>query len=299
VTPDLPADRAAVLLSRRLLRAVEANLPGTLAGEAPEFLHDLRVAVRRTRSLQRELKKVFPPDELAYFRREFKWVQRVTGPTRDLDVYLLEFGELPNADQLGVVREFLEEERLRERALMETELQSERTSELLRDWGSFLERLPDAPVDERPQGVTPIGEVAARRIERVYRQMLKMGRRVKRGSPPEALHDLRKKGKELRYLLEFFAPLFPRSVTKPMVRTLKSLQKTLGRHQDREVQAEMLRGLRSAVASRAGGAEALVAIDALVEHLHEEQEEARTEFQKRFAAFSAAEQRALVKKTFG
>ena len=32
-----------------------------------------------------------------------------------------------------------------------------------------------------------------------------MGRAIDDDSPHEALHDLRKKGKELRYLLEFFA----------------------------------------------------------------------------------------------
>ena len=64
-----------------------------------------------------------------------------------------------------------------------------------------------------------------------------MGAAIDDASPPEALHDLRKKGKELRYLLEFFAGLYPAEVVKPMVKTLKALQDTLGRFQDREVQA--------------------------------------------------------------
>jgi hypothetical protein len=37
----------------------------------------------------------------------------------------------------------------------------------------------------------------------------------------------------------------------------------------------------------------------LVERLKEQQDAARAEFSERFAAFSAAEQRKLVKKTFG
>ena len=62
-----------------------------------------------------------------------------------------------------------------------------------------------------------------------------MGRRIGDDSPAEALHDLRKKGKELRYLLEFFASLYAADVVKPMVSTLKGLQDVLGRFQDREV----------------------------------------------------------------
>jgi CHAD domain-containing protein len=305
LTPDLPADRATVALSMRLLHAIEANLPGTLGDLDTEFLHDLRVAVRRTRSLQRELKKVFPPLELQRFRDEFKWLQQVTGPSRDLDVYLLEFGDFtatvpePQRHDLEVLRALLEERQADERRTMERALRSNRTSDLLHTWAEFLERLPSLPVDDRPEAVTPVGDIAAQRIDKVYRRMVKMGRAIDDDSPHEALHDLRKKGKELRYLLEFFAPLFPGKVTKPMVKTLKALQDTLGRFQDREVQAAMIRGLSPELAGRPGGAEALMAMGILVERLKEQQDAARAEFSERFAAFSASDQRATVKKTFG
>ena len=52
-------DRAAVAVLRDLAGMVEANMPGTLADLDTEFLHDLRVAVRRSRSVLRELKGAF------------------------------------------------------------------------------------------------------------------------------------------------------------------------------------------------------------------------------------------------
>jgi hypothetical protein len=61
----------------------------------------------------------------------------------------------------------------------------------------------------------------------------------------------------------------------------------------------MIRGLGSEIATRPGGADALMAIGVLLERLEEHQHDARAEFSERFAAFSAAEQRELVKKTFG
>lgn len=304
LTPDLPADRAAVQLCNRLLGVVEENLPGTLANLDSEFLHDFRVAIRRTRSLQRELKTVFPPGDLQHFRAEFRWLQQVTGPSRDLDVYLLEFDDFSAAvppshrNDLETLRTLLEERHLAERKLMEEALRSARTRTILDDWREFLTRLPARPTDDRPDGARPIADLAARRIDRVYRQMVKMGRVIDDDSPHEALHDLRKKGKELRYLLEFFAPLFPGKVTKPMVATLKSLQNTLGRFQDREIQATMLRGLAPDIARKPGGAQALMAMGILVERLQEQQDEARAEFHDRFEAFASGEQRALVKKTF-
>ena len=53
-------DVAASVVLRQLLVVIEANLPGALGDVDAEFLHDLRVAVRRSRAVQRELRGVFP-----------------------------------------------------------------------------------------------------------------------------------------------------------------------------------------------------------------------------------------------
>ena len=91
--------------------------------------------------------------------------------------------------------------------------------------------------------------MAGERIRKVYRRMVRDGSRIDDSSPPEALHDLRKRGKELRYLLELFGSPFPKRVVKPMVSTLKDLQEVLGRFQDRAVQIELLRELRDELAA--------------------------------------------------
>ena len=82
------ADAGAVAVMRRLLDVIAENMEGTISGEDPEHLHQLRIAVRRTRTVQRQFKDVFPSDELPGFRAEFRWLQQATGPARDLDVYL-------------------------------------------------------------------------------------------------------------------------------------------------------------------------------------------------------------------
>jgi CHAD domain-containing protein len=302
--PAQRADSAAVVILSQLASAIEANLPGTLADIDSEFLHDLRVAVRRTRSLLRELKPVFPAAELARLRGEFKWLQEVTGPTRDLDVYLLEFdalaSTLPEAQRrdLEPLRALLTARRLRERRRMVRALRSSRTQALLTESKRFVAGLLDLPDDDRPAAARPVADVAAHRIAKVYRQMRKMGRAIDEDSAPEVLHDLRKKGKELRYLLEFFSPLFPAETVRPMVRTLKSLQDTLGRFQDREVQAVMLRSLGDEIAALEDGAAALMAMGVLVGRLERQQADARAEFAERFAPFAAKERRAAVKETF-
>ncbi len=306
--PGQRSDAAAAVVLRGMLEVIEANLDGTIADIDTEFLHDLRVSVRRSRSVQRELKRVFPPDELAHYRAEFRWLQQATGDVRDLDVYLLEFDStrvlVPAAmqDDLDPLLRVLRARRAAARRAMVRALRSKRTSTLLSDWGSFLDGLEAMPEDERPDAARPIGEVSGERIRKVYRRMLKMGGAIDESSPAEAYHELRKKGKELRYLLELFGvPLFPEEVVKPMIKTLKALQDVLGRHQDREVQISLLRSLGSELVPArpaAGGEAALMAIGALVARLGEDERAARGEFAGRFAEFASKEQRRLVKETF-
>ena len=303
--PDQRSDAAAAVVLRAMLEVIEANLEGTIADVDTEFLHDLRVSVRRSRSVQRELKRVFPPDDLAHYRAEFRWLQQVTGDVRDLDVHVLEFDDMralvPEAmrDDLDPLLRVLRARRATARRAMVRALRSKRTTTLLADWGSFLDGLETMPIDERPDATRPIGDVSGERIRKVYRRMLKMGDAIDETSPAAAYHELRKKGKELRYLLELFGlPLFPEEVVKPMIKSLKALQDVLGRHQDREVQTAVLRSLGPSVAEAARGDAALMAIGALVARLGEDERAARGEFAGRFAEFSSDEQRRLVKETF-
>jgi CHAD domain-containing protein len=303
--PGTRADAAAVAILRRLASTIEDNLPGTLADVDSEFLHDLRVAVRRSRALQRELRGVFPPEPLRAFRDGFRELQLLTGPTRDLDVQLLEFADLTaalpaaGARDVAPLRALLEARLASERATMVRGLRSERTAALLRNWSDLLDGLGALPEHDRPDAARPVADVAGERIEKVYRRMVRMGGAIGDDSPHEALHDLRKKGKELRYLLEFFAALYPAEVVKPMVATLKGLQDVLGRFQDREVQAGALRALGDEIAVAEGGAAALMAMGVLVQRLAAEQDAARAQFAASFGRFAAEPQRKLVETTFG
>jgi CHAD domain-containing protein len=299
--PGQRADEAVAAVLHRMLEIVEANLPGTIADVDSEFLHDLRVAVRRTRSVQRRLAAVFPPEPLAHFRDEFRWLQRASGPARDLDVYVLEFDGFAAAhrQRLEPLRGLLAAHRRAAHRRMVRALRSARAARLLSEWRAFLDDLPAAAADsDRPDAARRVDAVAGAEIRSVHARMLRAGAAIGDASPPEPLHDLRKRGKELRYLLELFGGLYPGRVAGEMVRSLKSLQDALGRFQDRQVQAATLRSLGDEVAALDGGADALMAMGLLVERLEEEQAAARAEFAERFEAFAAHPGRALVRETF-
>jgi CHAD domain-containing protein len=295
------ADSAAVAVLLALLGVIEANLEGTIEDLDSEFLHDFRVSVRRSRAVQRELKGVFPPDGLARFRAEFRWLQQATGDARDLDVHVLEFDTMralvPDSmrDDLDPLLAVLHARRVKAHAKLVRDLRSKRATGLLSSWRAFLDRLVEDEETERPDAARPIGEVAGERIAKVYRQMVRMGSAIDEASPAEDYHELRKKGKELRYLLELFgAPLYEGEVVKPMIKTLKGLQDVLGRHQDREVQVALLRSLGPDVAEP----DALMAMGALIGRLGDDERAARGEFAGRFSEFACKERRRLVKETF-
>ena len=133
----------------------------------------------------------------------------------------------------------------------------------------------------------------------MYRRMVREGRAIGADSPPEALHDLRKSGKELRYLLELFGGAFEDDTVEETVKALKGLQTVLGRYQDRAVQIESLRALRHELAGEPDGPAALIALGPVLDLLAADQAAAREEFEERFEAFAAKPRRTAVRAAFG
>ncbi len=300
------ADAGAAMVLRALLEVIRRNREGAFVGEDAEHLHRLRISVRRSRTVQRQLAGVFPALELGGFRSEFRWLQRATGEARDLDVYLNEFESMrdllpePIRADLDPLRQVIGHWRLAAHGDMTRALRSRRAEDLLSDWDALLESLTEYELADRPAATEPIGRLAGHRIRAAYKRVLRLGRRIDEDSPAEDYHELRKKGKELRYLLELFGvKLFPPEVVAPLVKSLKGLQEVLGRHQDREVQITLLRSLADEVATLPGGPAALMAMGVLVDRLGADELAARAEFAETFAALAADEQHRLVKSTFG
>ena len=94
ITAQMPASVAVATVLLRLLDTLELNLDGVLRDIDTEFLHDLRVSVRRTRSAIKLLGAVLPDGLAGPYAAEFKWLGDLTTPTRDLDVHLLGFGAM-------------------------------------------------------------------------------------------------------------------------------------------------------------------------------------------------------------
>ena len=290
--PNMRADAATRAILLRLLDIIKTNEKGTRKDLDSEFLHDFRVAIRKTRSALSQIKGVFPQRVLERYSSGFAWLGSETGPTRDMDVYLLNFDHyrtsLPKSIQadLDPLHDFLIAHHKKEQAALVKVLKSPRYRSLMDSWLTTLQSALPAR-STLPNATRPVIEVADKRIMRVYRRVMKEGLAIRPDSPAELLHDLRKTCKKLRYLMEFFQSLYPASKINALIGVLKSLQSNLGDFQDYEVQAETLKIFsHQMVEEGCAPPETLMAMGVLVEGIEARQHQAREEFAKRFASFA-------------
>jgi CHAD domain-containing protein len=302
----MPAAQAGATILLRLLDTIDANLPGVLADTDTEFLHDLRVSVRRTRSglkLFGDALTGLSAAELASFAAEFKWVGDLTTPTRDLDVHLLDFDQTARGlaaakpDDLEPFRAYLHSRRRREFRALARGLRSARFTGLVSRWRERLTEIQRGAGGSTPRsgssrraGGTTAGLLAAERTRVAFAKVARRGAAITADSPAESLHDLRKRCKELRYALEFFGPVYDPAASAPVVADLKRLQDCLGEFQDTEIQITEIRALAGAMlAAREAPAVTLLAMGEITAGLAGRQRAARADFERRFAAFAGAE----------
>jgi CHAD domain-containing protein len=237
--PTTRAPAAAAEILARLLATVEANLPGLRQDLDTEFVHDLRVALRRARSLLRELRSALPEERTRWLRDGLSWLAELTGPVRDHDVLLLALPDYAAAlpersrDDLQPLIATLAAARRGSLATLLAALESPSGLALLADGRALARELADA-------SGPALRQLADRRLRKVGRRVAKRAAKTTRHTPAADLHRLRIEAKRLRYLLEFFRSLYDGDRVAAVLRALRRLQETLGELQDLSVHAARL-----------------------------------------------------------
>ncbi len=274
-----------------LHRTAARNVEGTLQDVDPEFLHDLRVAVRRARSALSQLRGVLPEETATPLAAELKWLGSATGPVRDLDVAFHDLdghrAMLPEGLRrwLDPVEAHLRRRRGRARGTLVRALRSRRFGELMARWQAAAAAADDG---ETPAAALPVEELARKRIRTTWRKIVRRGAGLGVDPPAAALHRLRIDAKKLRYLLEFFRNLYPAETIEPEIKALKKLQDLLGDFNDLSVQRERLvEDAREMLGAGTPPAETLLAMGRLEALLEDRQEALRLAFHDHFAEFAA------------
>ncbi len=292
---DQPAAAAVQDLLRFLLQVIRQNEAGLMDDLDTEYLHDFRVAIRRTRSALGQLKSVFPLQITNRFKRDFAHLAAITGPLRDLDVYLLSQdlykAKLPIHLQADIDPLFtsLRQQRAKARTTLVRQLKSKRYATIMTDWETFLHSPSAAVDDSAPLATQPISRVARKRIRKRHRAVIDLGTQLIHKADDDLMHELRIECKKLRYLLEFFASLFSESDITPLIKQLRRLQDNLGEFHDACVQQESLHTLATDwMAPTLESRRTLRAIDSLIGLLESDKQTFREDFARLFSAFAAS-----------
>lgn len=236
----LTVEQAAYEILCECLDQLVVNALAIRACDDPEGPHQLRVALRRLRTAFSLFAEPLGSPELDRLGEEARWLGRVVGALRDLDVVLHDIVE-PDAkarpDDVGftVLADALATKAVSMRKTVRQTLAGERAQAFMFDLARFTHtrgwlRLTD--FGQTARLAEPVTELAARRIDRQARAVRKHGGDEIEALPVEERHELRKSLKKLRYLVDFVGPLYPEGKVAPYIKALKKLQNILGHLND-------------------------------------------------------------------
>ncbi|TAH40171.1 MAG: CYTH and CHAD domain-containing protein [Betaproteobacteria bacterium] len=237
-------------LALSCLRQWQANASGAAHSHDPDFIHQLRVSQRRLRSLLKTFAPALPAPFVGEWNVRLRDNTNRFGDARDLDVLHTELLEpvqpegLAEADGMARLLRVATDARVAARRSAERNLDPAAQGRLMLEFSAALLRLPTGPL----AAAADMRTFARLRLVRLR----KRGRRqfdAAGGLEPTRLHALRIGFKQLRYGIEFFAPLFPAKATARYTAELTRAQDTLGFLQD----VDIARGRLAAWAGADGG----------------------------------------------
>src|SRR5918993_1343064 len=231
VDPSMSLGEVAFAVLRTQFAEMRNHEPGTRLGEDPEELHDMRVPTRRMRAAMKVFEGALP-ERASWLREELRWVAHALGEVRDLDVQIERFqswkeeADEESSERLEKILAITHKRRATARKNMLETLDSVRYERLLSSFAEMLRLGPAAELElaqtnGKDQAGEPVTAAAPALISDRYRKWRKAAKRLDETSSPEAFHDVRKKGKRLRYTLEFVSEVYGRSVQK-LVKPLKA-----------------------------------------------------------------------------
>jgi CHAD domain-containing protein len=233
IVPEMAMAEAGRVMWRRQLLAMLLNEAGARRGEDPEYVHDMRVAIRRARAAARLFGSFFRRKALREHLDNLRRTARVLGAVRDADVALL---ELRQAHRL--LSEWLDSAEYRNFVVRFAAFcQTPGLGVFMVDSGS-----QDTPARGQVRHVIPSAILKRFEQVRAYEPLLESAQ------PPSvaALHALRIDCKALRYSLEPVEHLLGEEAGD-IIRQLKRLQDVLGDLNDAVVVVDRLAALDDVV----------------------------------------------------
>lgn len=204
----------------------------------PEGFHQLRVAFRKLRALYSAYSPYLGEEVTAQATEEFKQLAAVAGGTRDWDIAgdLLKVASESRAS-IELLVSAAREKRAQAVEHSKTMIRSDDIEAFLNDVLLRAQTTLQSCCDDL--SIRPFAE---ERVRLARRALQKRSRRATLNEPAheEDLHDVRKAGKKLRYLLEFFNPVIKGRYGRT-IKELTSVQNKLGQFNDIAASVALIR----------------------------------------------------------
>jgi inorganic triphosphatase YgiF len=232
---------------RGCMAHLQANEAGFLAGKDPEYLHQVRVALRRLRACFSLFRTVIPEPVFAPLLHQLRQQSTALGRARDWDVFVhgtLRALRSQRADEAAVAafeRRCAKLGRAHLRAAQGA-VASAAWQRLWLELGRLLSE--GAWIEGHAALALRLGGFAADLLQQRAATLKKRGKRLQE-LDAAGRHRVRIAAKKLRYAAEFFAALFPKRRVRPYLQSLAAMQEVLGGLNDA---ATLLRLLPEALA---------------------------------------------------
>lgn len=241
IRPSDSCFQAFTVIFAAVREQVMTNCRAVLDSTDPRGPHQLRIGLRKLRTALRALRPLAKSSSLKTFDDIASRFARSIGNLRDVDVLISSVCqplESVAPDKAGILE-------LR-RALLQhrqTKYKEVRFNFAGADWSRLQLYMALWPLTlGEVEGIQrPVLDYARGILQARWKKVRRLGRRLEELSP-EARHDMRKSLKQLRYLSEFFAPLYSKQDPRPFIEKLKQLQDVFGYLNDVYV-ARQLRSL--------------------------------------------------------
>lgn len=234
LAPDATAGQALKAILRACLGHLMANEPVTVERQDVEGLHQMRVALRRLRTVFAVFEKPAAAPPLAPLVEEAKWLSRCLGEARDLDVFKDEImapvaKAFPGDSSFGLLADVAENARALAWTEVLTAVNSARYTAFVLDLAALIEQEDLAHADAETHALLaePARVFAGRAIEDLFDKCAKLGKKLPKLEWSDC-HRLRRRLKRLRYAAEFFLSLYPADDTSRTIKHLARLQNTFG-----------------------------------------------------------------------
>jgi inorganic triphosphatase YgiF len=253
LTPEMNAEQAFVAIIWHCIEHWQANEEVILHSDAPEGIHQMRVALRRLRSALNLYQHLIPKASYTKLHHQLKWLAHVLGMARDWDIFTQHLQDIQSHgdDSLADLSKTIAKLRLNSYEEVRQVLGSAEYSRLLLTLGKWLTQRrwrKNMEMRDLQSLEQLVSHFANQILQFRYQKLCRQGEQISKLNAKQR-HSLRIGVKKMAYATRFFNNLYSPAETLDFTQILSRLQEQLGILNDARTVTTLLNQIQSSTAS--------------------------------------------------